>query len=304
MNTIKNKNIRWIDLKNPDKKDLANLKKEFFLHPVTVGELLTPTLRPKVEHYDHYLYMVIHLPIYNSKRQMIKSVEIDFLITKNALITVHYEMLPPVKNLWNKCYTDSIIRERSFGKNTAFLLYHILQNLYNFSLVQLEHIDKKINHIEKKMFQEKGSEKTVERISLVRRDVLDFRKTIKPQKTILNSLKVRGVKFFGGELRPYFIDIIGEYMRVSSLLENHKETIMALRETNDSLVSNRTNRIMRLLTIFSVIVFPLTLLASLFGMNTQYLPIVGYKYDFWIIFGIMLCATIGMLTIFKIKKWV
>lgn len=303
MNILKAKGVSWINLKNPSKKDLNYLKKEFKLHPITLGELLAPTLRPKVEHYDHYLYMVIHFPFYNSKKQTTESIEIDFIITQNTLITIRYEELPPFKEFWGKCQLDKMTREYSFGETTAFLLYCVLESLYGFSLRQLDHISKKINQIEDKMFKVKGSEQIVEDISLTRRDVLDFRKTIKPQKTMLDSLKIRGTEFFGKKMKPYFMDIIGDYMRVWSLLENHKETIQALRETNDSLVSNRTNRIIRLLTIFSVIVFPLTLLASVFGMNTQFLPLVGHEYDFWIIAGFMLIATLAMLIFFKRKKW-
>ncbi len=288
MNIIKHKKNIWIDIKNPDKKDLGYLKKKFKFHPITMDELLTPTIRPRVEHYDHYLYMVIHFPLYDVKRKTNRSVEIDFLITPNALITVHYEDFLPLRQLLARCQIDKLSRERNLGENPALLLYCILEKLYNFSLRQLDHISKKVNQIEEKTFKEGGSEEVVKIISWVRRDILDFRKTIKPQKTVLDSLKIRGIKFFGKDMRPYFMDIIGDYMRVWNMLENLKETIEALRETNDSLVSNRTNRIIRILTIFSVIVFPLTLLASMFGMNTQYLPFVGHKYDFWMIFGIML----------------
>ncbi len=304
MNITKTKKINWIDIKNPSKKDLDYLKKNFDFHPVTLKELLSPTLRPKVEHYDHYLYMVIHFPIYNSGKQTTESVETDFLITKDTLVTVHYEELPPMKKIWGECHVDETSREHNFGETTAFLLYNILQTLYNFSLRQLDHISKKINQIENQMFKEKGSEIIVEKISFARRDVLDFRKTIKPQKTIINSLKIRGVEFFGKKMRPYFMDIIGDYMRVWNLLESHKETIQALRETNDSLVSNRTNKIMKALTVFAVIVFPLTLLATIFGMNAKNSPIIGHRYDFWIIFGFGLLATFAMLIFFKRKKWI
>lgn len=304
MNTIKTENLVWIDIKNPGKKDIDYLKENFSFHPVTLGELLTPTLRSKVEHYDHYLYMVAHFPIYNPKKGINESIEIDFLITYNTFITIRYEELAPLKEFLNKCRIDKIFRERNFGETTIFLLCSILSCLYNFSLRQIDHITQKINQIEEKMFEEKGGEEMVERISLARRDILDFRKTIKPQTTILDSLKIRGVEFFGKKIEPYLVDIIGDYMRVWSLLENHKETIEALKETNDSLLSNRTNQIMRVLTVFAVIVFPLTLLAAIFGMNTQYLPIVGHRYDFWIIFGLMLLSTFIMLLFFKRKKWI
>ena len=303
MNIIKSKKISWIDIKSPNKKDINYLKKYFNIHPITLTELFSPTLRPRVEHYDHYLYMVVHFPIYNLKKQITISAEVDFLITKNTLITVRYEDLPPLKKLWNNYQAHKEMRGHDFSETTALLLYRIMESLYGFSSRQLDHITQKINQIENITFKEKGSERIVEKISLVRRDILDFRKTIKPQKTILDSLKIRGMEFFGKQMKPYFMDIIGDYLRVWNILENHKETLSAIRETNDSLISNRTNRVVRLLTIFSVIVFPLTLLASIFGMNTKFLPIVGNKYDFWIIFAFMLISTMLMILFFKRKKW-
>jgi len=303
MNITKNKNISWIDIKNPSKKDLVYLKKNFHFHPVTLGELLLPTLRPKVENYDDYLYMVLHFPIYDPEKRTAESVEIDFLIKKDTLITVRYEKLLPLEKFWFECQTNKIVRERDLSQTTAFLLYAILECLYEFSLRQIDHITKKINQIEEEMFKNKGSEKMVGAISLVQRDILDFQKAIRPQKDILNSLEARGVNYFGEKMRPYFTDIIGDYMQVWVLSESHKETVQSLKETNASLVANRTSQIIRILTIFSVVIFPLTLLSSVFGMNTTYLPFVGYKYDFWIIFGIMLLATLGMLAIFKKKKW-
>ena len=182
----------------------------------------------------------------------------------------------------------------------------MLQELNKFSLRQIDHITRKIDVIEKAVFEEsrlKNEEKLVEDISVIRRDILDFRRAIKPQDTILESLKIRGTEFFGKLTKPYFSDIIGDHMRVWELLENHKETIESLQEANDSLLSHRTNRIMKLITLFAVIVFPLTLLASLFGMNTRHTPIIGINHDFWIIVGIMIIGTTAMLIVFKKKKW-
>lgn len=303
MKTLKTKTLTWIDIKNPKKKDIDYLRENFDFHPLVLEELLSPTLRPKVEHYDHYLFMVTHFPIFNPAERKTNPVELDFLITKNSLITVRYETLKPLEELWTKCKTGKEFKEKCFGENPAFLLHYIINELLAFSFRQLDHITKNINEIEKNMFV--GEERTmVEEISIVRRDVLDFRRTLMPQKTILESLKIRGIEFFGKKMEPYFADLVGDYARVWSLLENQKETIESLQNTNDSLLANRVNHIMRVLTVFAVIVFPLTLLAAIFGMNTKYLPLVGHKYDFWIIFGIMLAAMIAMIIFFRKKKWI
>jgi magnesium transporter len=304
METIKIKNLTWIDVVDPKKEDIEYLKQSFDFHPVVLSELTIPTLRPKVENYDHYLYMVLHFPIYHPKEKTSKSMEIDFLITTDKLITVRYGKIQPLVEFFKKCEMKDI--DPHFGETTASLLYCMLGELNNFSLRQLDHITKKIDEIEKDIFENKNNkkeDKIVEEISTIRRDILDFRRTIKPQYTILESLKVRGIDFFGKSTEPYFVDIFGDHMRVWSLLENHKETIESLQQANDSLLSNRTNRIVKVLTLFAGIVLPLSLLASIFGMNTKYDPIVGSGYDFWIITGIMLFGAIIMLMAFKRKKW-
>lgn len=304
METIKIKNLTWIDIVDPKKEDIEYLRQSFDFHPVVLNELTIPTLRPKVENYDHYLYTVLHFPIYHPKEKTSKSMEIDFLITTDKLITVRYGKIQPLVELFKKCEIKDI--DPHFGETTASLLYCMLGELNNFSLRQLDHVTKKIDEIEKDIFENKKSkkeDKIVEEISTIRRDILDFRRTIKPQDTIFESLKIRGIEFFGKSSEPYFVDIIGDHMRVWSLLENHKETIESLQQANDSLLSNRTNRIVKVLTIFTAVVLPLTLITSLFSMHTDYMPVIGGGYDFWLVLGMMFVCAIIMMIVFRKKKW-
>lgn len=304
MQTIKIKNLNWIDVVDPKKEDIEYLKQNFNFHPIVLSELTVPTLRPKVENYDHYLYMVLHFPIYHPKEKTSKSMEIDFLITKDTLITVRYGKIEPLQDFWKKCEAKDI--DPHFGETTASLLCCMIGELNNFSLRQIDHITKKIDDIEKQIFGTrvvKKEEKVVEEISIIRRDILDFRRTLKPQNIIFESLKSRSADLFGKSGEPYFADIIGDHMRVWNLLENNKETVESLQEANDSMLSHRTNRIMKTITLFAVIVFPLTLVAAIFGMNTAYLPIVGMQHDFWMVVGLMIIGTVFMVAFFKSKKW-
>ncbi|MBU2564003.1 magnesium transporter CorA family protein [Patescibacteria group bacterium] len=301
MNEIKINELTWIDVIDPDKKDIEHLSKKYAFDKITLKELLSPTLRPKVEHFDDYLFMVLRFPIYDPKEKSTNSIELDFLITKNTLITIRYESIKPLEEFWKTCQTQG-----QKLNSPALLMHCILEELTNFSLRQIDHITKKINHLEKGMFKvrrAKQEDELVKKISLIRMDILNFRRTIQPQESILESLKIRGVEFFGKKLKPYFTDIIGDHMRIWNLLENHKETIESLQETNDSLLTNKANRIMTVLTMFAVVVFPLTLLAAIFGMNTKYLPFVGTSNDFWIILSIMMIGTMFMLIMFRGKKW-
>jgi magnesium transporter len=304
METMKIKNLTWVDVVDPKKEDIEYLKQNFNFHPIVLSELTTHTLRPKVENYDHYLYMVLHFPIYHPKEKTSKSMEIDFLITKDTLITVRYGKIQPLMEFWKKCEAKDI--DPYFGETTASLLCCMIGELNNFSLRQIDHITKKIDDIEKDIFGNKNAkreEKIVEEISIIRRDILDFRRTLKPQNIIFESLKTRSAELFGKSGEPYFADIIGDHMRVWSLLENNKETIESLQEANDSLLTNRANKIIKILTIFTAVVLPLTLITSLFSMHTDYMPIMGTGYDFWLVLVMMLICTVIMMIFFRKKKW-
>lgn len=302
MQIIKHNGLVWIDINNPAEKDIDYLKKNFLFNSFTVKELQVPTVRPKVEEYDKYLFMVLHFPIFIKRQKRTFSREIDILITDNTVVTIHYESVEPLQALIDKCSLKGMEKEKTMGKTAGYLMYRIIEELFDFSFREIDHIQKKIDEIEKKMF--KGVEqKIIEDISIVRRDVVNFIRTIKPQNTILSSLAARGPIFFGSQMKPYFIDMIGDYTRVMNALENHKEIIETLQDTNESLLTIKTNEIMKILTLFAVIVFPLTLIAAIFGMNTETLPIVGLESDFWIVMIIMVMATIVMFGYFKMKKW-
>ncbi len=167
---------------------------------------------------------------------------------------------------------------------------------------QLVHINEKIKKIEDALF--KGEHKTlIKEIAIVKRDILDQRLIARPQHSTLESLKERGVKFFGKDLEIYFNDLLGDYEKLWMNLDNLKETIESLENTNNTFFDSRTNEIMKTLTILAFITFPLTLLSNVFSMNTLHTPLVGSPYGFWYIVGLMTFFALLFLIIFKIKKW-
>lgn len=300
---IKTKSVTWINIFNPTSEDLGHLVKNFDIHPLILNELTRPTLRPKVEGYDDHFYMVLHFPIFSQETRTTLSREIDFVFTKNALITVHYEKIAPFEELFSQCESDEEFRRLHLRGNSAFLLHKIITTLFEFSLRELDHIRQNVDDIEKKIFEGKKHQKVIEEISVIRRDILNFRRTIRPEGQALESLAERGALFFGAELRPYFSDLIGSYARVMNLLENQKETIEALHDTNESLLTTKSNEIMKTFTILAFITFPLSLLVSILGIPSEHNPIIGRPFDFWIILGIVGVTMAGMLYYFKRRDW-
>ena len=194
-------------------------------------------------------------------------------------------------------------KSKQYLSSVGELLYYLLSGLFLSSFQELEKMDKIISAMENVIFKERNRD-YVEDISLLRREILDFRRAINPQQSVLESLEEEGKVFLGKNMQPYVGRIIGDYLRIWHILENHKETIEALHETNESLLSLRMAEITKNLTIMAFITFPLTLIASLFGMNTEVLPIAGAPHDFWIILAVMAVGIVGMFVFFRWKKWI
>ena len=301
MPTIHGKNFIWTHLEKPSANDVMEVAKNCDLHPLVAEELLRPTFRPKVEVYDSYLYLILHFPQFDA-RDSSHGTEIDFIIGKDFFITTQYARLPVLEQFISECETDKR-KSKQYLSSTGELLYHLLSAFFEHSFEELEKMDKIISAMENVIFKDRTRD-YVEDISLLRREILDFRRAIHPQESVLRSLEEEGKTFFGKPMRPYVSRVTGDYFRIWHTLENHKETIEALHQTNESLLSLRTGEITKNLTIMAFIALPLTLVANIFGMNMSSLPIVGNPYDFWIIFGIMLIGIAGMFMFFKWKKWI
>jgi len=299
---IEHKKVTWAHLESPSAKEVDGLSKSFYIHPLIAEELISPTLRPKVDAYNDSIYLILHFPVYNPVSQINLNCEIDFVIGKDFLITAQYGPLAPLEDFVKDIQAKKEMREKNFSKHAGILAFHIIKELYEFSLRQLDHLHVKINKTEENIFtgQEK---KMVKKISFIKKEILDFRRTIYLHGTVLNSFEIHGIKFFNKDFGHYMGVLLGEYIKIKNLIESNKETIDSLYATNESLLTNKTNEIMKTLTIMAFITFPLMLFSGIFGMNTVSTPIVGIRLDFWIIIFLMVVATISMFAYFKKKKW-
>ncbi len=302
MQIIKAKDLTWVEIKNPKDKDLKWLKEKFNLHPLVLKELLPPLDYPKIENFGDYLFIVLFYPFFDKKTSQTIPFELDIIVSKNYIITSHYMDIVPLKAIFDKCNLYEDIRKEYTDEGPAELLYRIINGILLASFPKLSHIKQNIDNIEKQIFQKEYKE-TISQTSLIKRDIIGFQRIIEPQKLVLTNLIKEVQPLFNKKFIPYFHNLISLYNQVESILTTRHKTLDALESTNQSLLTTKTNEIIKLLTIFSVIVFPLTLLAAIFGMNTTYLPFVGKSGDFWIIFAIMAVGTIGMLSFFKFKKW-
>lgn len=304
MNTLTENNLTWIDIEKPTQKDIDWLKQNFNFHPITLAELIPSSQREKVEHFNDYLFLVTYVPIFNEKKHTTTPVEVDFLITRDHLISVHNEQLEPIKNFAEKCQNKLELKNKYFGATTGHLFYWLNEEFLNFAERQLVHIGKNIQHIENGIFKNLERD-MIKEISMIKRDILDFRIAIRPLRRIFESLNNKALKFWEEktDLTVYFSDLLGDYEKAWNEIDNYTDTINALETTNANLLNDKTNAIVKTFTILSFITFPAMLIATLLQINTVHNPILGLPNDFWIIIGLVSLTVFMMWLYFKTRKW-
>jgi len=297
------KKITWIDLESPTQDEARALMKEFSIHPLVANELLSPTIRPKVDIYPTYIYLILHFPVIEHRHGGRAEQEVDFILGKNFIITTHYQTIDPLHEFSKLFEVNSIIDKSHVGTHAGFIFFYLLKELYRSLGKDLDHVNSILEQIEANIFG--GHERDmVEAISMVNRDIVNFRQAIRLHGDVLTSFENVSTKIYGDDFAYYVRAAIGEYQKVASALEGHRETIAELRKTNDSLLTTKQNEIMKNLTIMAFVTFPLSLVAGIFGMNTQATPILGMPGDFWIIVALMAAGVTLMFLFFRYKRWI
>lgn len=298
---IRNHKTTWVDIIKPTKEDINYLREKYNFHPMVLDQLIPRCYHPRLEVRPDYLFIIINYPLYRETNMEVTPRELDIIVTRDTIVTNHLRPLSLLENLLKTCQRQEIGGEKYMEKGAGFILFSILNTFWRDSLMRLDKMGEEIGKIERKIFKGKEKEMVME-ISRIKTDVIDFWRIIEPQLEIMRLLEKEGSKFLGEELSLYFSDALGTYERVWQTLKAHKETIFALEKTNQSLLTTKTNEIIKILTIFSVIMMPLTLLASIWGMNVR-LPFGEHQAGFWIIAAIMISILGGMFLYFRKKKW-
>jgi magnesium transporter len=301
MKNIEFKNLTWIDFSDPSADDVIYLQENFDIHPLAIEEFVTPTYRPKATEYHNCIFLTIHIPLFDTKSRTTYPGELDIVITKDHLITGHVKEILQLEEFFSKLEASEGQRRTYMSNSPAHLLYNILEMLLDSCFPRLDHIHEKLEDIEEQVFNGKEKEMVYE-ISVVKRDILNFRRTLKPQRHIIESLAQMKSDLIPNELSPYFQDLTGTNIRLWNALESNKETIESMEETNNSLLSNKLDLTMKVLTIFSAIFLPMTLYSNVMSMSTN-IPLSHNNEGFWIHTAIMLIISIFTILLFWKKKW-
>jgi magnesium transporter len=293
--------LRWINIERPRPVDLAWLQERFDFHPLDYEDVLSRNQRPKVDEYDDYLFIVLHFPRYDKQVGRLNAAEVDIFVGPDYLITLPNEPLQPIEYLFERCRTSEELREQLFSKGAGYLLYKIVDDCVDSSFPMLRKIGNKLERIEEEIFEGNSAE-VVRDISNVKQEIINFRKIVRPQRSAFSDLERNKARYIADDLEIYFEDINDASERVWDMLENYKEVVEALESTNEAQIAHRTNETFRVLTAISVIVLPLTLVASIWGMNVR-VPGEQSTTGFWAIIVAMVALLGGLVYYFRRRGW-
>ncbi|MDO8564499.1 MAG: magnesium transporter CorA family protein [bacterium] len=298
---LHHRNLIWVDLEAPTQDEIRQVAREYHLNPIVVHDLSSPTLKPKVDLYDRFIYLILHFPKFRNQNGK-SDQEIDFILGKKFLITVRPTAHESV-HLFAKLFEAQAVLDKDvFGPHAGFIFFQMLRALYESLMHELSIIKDELGRIEGHIFS--GEEKDmVKALSNVSRHLLDFKRSLSLHRDVFESLELAGRKFFGEQFSFELRALLSDYFRVEHAMQSNVEFLTELRETNNSLLSTKQNEVMKTLTILAFIALPATTVLSLFQIETSARPIVGSRFDFWILLLIVACIAAGLYVWFRRKKW-
>lgn len=305
MTEHRNGSIPWIDVQlEPGTTDadpeLVALQRRFGLHPVVVKELTSPSPRARVEDFGDHLFLAYQFPIYDDRNLVSRRAEIDLIIARDAVVTVHYEQIHALD--FAKSQVEGGAGKR-IGAPNLQLAYEIVSSLLSFNQRQLRHIGEKVEGIAADLFTEQNRA-LLERISYLKRDISEYRIIFSPIGQVLQSLSLVGSSFFGAGATPYLDDLHGDFLRIHQQLEDYRGAVLDYESTNNQLMDVRTGEVMKVLTMMSFITFPLVLVAALFAVRLEGMPFLDHEQGFWMLIGLMALLALSFLSYFKHKRWI
>jgi magnesium transporter len=295
--------LRWVNIEEPGAPERGWLEEHFDFHALDLEDVLSRNQRPKIDTYDEYLFIVLHFPIFDPSVGRLGTGELDLFVGPDFLITIPNQPLQPVEYLFERCRSKEELREQLFARGSGYLLYRVVDDSFDYCFPMLRKIGNKLDALEEEIFEGR-SEEIVRDISNAKQEIINFRKVIRPERPVLRDLERVKQRYLAPDLdlEIYFDDIVDANERIWDMLENYKEVVEALEDTNESVISHRVNDILRVLTSISVIVLPLTLIASVWGMNVG-VPGEGDRADFYIVVGAMIAILVGMVAYFRRRGW-
>jgi len=295
------RSLIWLDMLDMDDSDIDFLTSVFNLHPLTIEDFIMPNARPKIEKFKDYFFLIMFSleSIGVNGAEKVKTAELDCCLGKNFLITFHNCPLSSVEVCKERSKKDSPMMMHG----ADMLLYSILDSCVESYFPIIQKFDNFVDEMSDELFKEPNQE-TLRKIYHLKNEIMYLRRTIGPQADIISSVARGDFELISPANIIYFRNIYDNLVRLNDIIGTSRDVITGAMEAYTSIVSNRLNEVMKTLTIIATIMMPLTLVASIYGMNFKHMPELNSKFGYPAVLAIMITITTMMLLFFKRKKWI
>ncbi|HUK57043.1 MAG TPA: magnesium/cobalt transporter CorA [Nitrospiria bacterium] len=289
----------WVDLESPTEEETLILSSVFNFHPLAIEDCVAESHLPKLDDFGDYLFLVLHGARSGDVPGTFKAVELNFFLGKRFLVTYHQQLSRSIIRTKERCLKNSLTMSRGMD----FLLYEILDSAVDNYFPILDDFDEVLDELEREVTASPGKE-TLNRIFTLKRDGMSLRRVTSPQREILNRLSRDPFSVVNKRTAIYFRDVYDHLVRINDLAESYKDLTTGLLEAYISMVSNRLNEIVKVLTALTVVFMPLTVITGIYGMNFKNMPELEWRYGYPATIGTMVGIVVMMLWFFRRKKWI
>ena len=301
--TIQYQSIKWLQITNPSEDDYRYLLEDYQFHPLDIEDCRGSNQRPKLDEYDDYYFLILHFPYFDKGNKFIRIREVKIFWGKDYIITIgksHWVVKKLFEEMQEDLHDEDEDAQAKFA-SSDILLYTILDRLMLETYTLIMRIGAEVDLINYDIFNKKARS-IIELISVTRRNIIMLNPSFKPQLRVLHMFEGGAIKGFVDpevlDMEDYWGNILDQYQKMFDSIEDYGELVEGLSSTFDSLQTNRTNDIMRLLTIFNAVLLPLTVVTGIFGMNLDF-PFITNVRAFWIVISAMVLITLALVFFFN-----
>ena len=301
--TLSSQAVTWVNIDKVDETAITYLKEKHNFHHLDIEDIRGESQTPKIDTYKNYLFIVLQFPHWNAEKKQIVPHEIDVFIGEEFLITVQHTKSKEIKSFFYRCMKNKRFQREWMNQTSGHLLYKLLESLFKDTQPILNNLGKQLYAVEQTIFEGNHEFEVVKELALHRRNILNLRRIIDPQRFLVSNLSHIRKPFMHEDTTLYF-DNISDYLnKMWAVVDSYKETIEGLHVTVESLITQRTNTVIGALTSISVALLPFTVLSGIYGMNIIGLPYAKEPLFVWGMFGILAMVVIGALIILRKKQW-
>lgn len=292
----------WLNIPKPSQEDVSVLRKRFpYIHPLNLEDVLSRLERPKVDSDEQYLFVVLQFPFWDQPNRTSRAAEVNLILGHRFVVSMHDDSLKPLRSLFSQCQQDESILRAKLGRGAGFIFYFIIDQLVDYCFPILRKVDGNVDRLEESVFTDEPR-RIIREIAEVRRDIITLRRIIRHQIPVVEALEISDHPLLHDEMDEYYGDIVDHLHKALNILDENHEVIASLSETADRLVNHRTNEVVRILTVISVVLLPITLVTGIWGMNIT-LPLTQNPNAFFLISVIMIVIALTMFSILRRNHW-